>query len=626
MVTAPKFTFAGISSGLDTDAMVTAIMNAERIPQSRLKVKKAEIDVKQAAWANITAKLAEIRTAADALKSRTAFDGFVTATSSDEDAVKVTATSGAVAQATTFTVSSLAAAHQVSAGTYSSGTSLVGAGTFTITRAGSAHDYTTTASTTLDQLAAQINGDTTAGVSASVIKVADGDTRLVLSARESGAANVFTATGTQTGLGASTINRPGTDAVLTMGTLEIRRSSNRITDLVKGVTIDLKKVSADPVTITTDRDADKATAAVKKLVDATNAAITQLKELTKYDPESKTAGQLQNDSSARSLSAKLIRGMSDLVAGLTGDTTSATSVGVSIQRDGTYKLDEAKFKKALAADFDGVAALFARAGSATDPRVSFVTATGKSAVGAHTVSITQAASAPGITGSAYSIPGADETISILVGSKTIDVTLAAGDTLSAAVSKINTALGDNDVFDVVASADSGALRLGSTSYGAGSTFSVSGASSFGLDGSYAGTDVVGTIDGAAATGSGQTLSGATGTGAEGLIVRVTASQSEVAGAGGTLALGSLTYSEGLAGRLLGVLDLITGANGTVDLAKKRYENQEKLVDQRISEFDNRLAIREATLRRQFTSMETALANLQSQQSYLGSALGSLPQG
>jgi flagellar hook-associated protein 2 len=619
----PKFTFSGISSGLDTDSMVTAIMNAERIPQSRLKVKKAEIDVRQAAWADINTKMAAIKTAADALKSRAAFEAFVTASSSDEDVVKATATSGAVAQDTTFTVDALAAAHQVSSGTFAAGTSLVGAGTFTITRAGTAHDFTTAASTTLDQLAAQINSDTTVGVSASVIKVADGDTRLVLSARSSGEANVFTATGTQTGLAATTINRPGADAVLTMGTLEIRRSSNQITDLVKGVTIDLKKVSTEPVTVTTGRDPDKAVAAVKKLVDATNAAITQLKELTKYDAESKTAGQLQNDSSARSLSAKLTKGMSDLVAGLTGNTTSATSVGISIQRDGTYKLDEAKFKKALTDDFDGVASLFARAGSSTDPRVSFVTASGKSAVGPHTVAITQAASAPGITGSAYSIPGADETISIVAGSKTIDVTLAAGDTLAVAVSKINTALSDNAVYDVVASADSGALRLGSTSYGAGSTFSVSGASAFGLDGSYAGTDVVGTIDGVAATGSGQTLSGAAGTGAEGLIVRVTASQTEVAGAGGTLALGSLTYSEGLAGRVLGVLDLITGTNGTIELAKKRYESQEKLVDDRIAEFDTRLAMREATLRRQFTAMESALANLNSQQSYLGSALSSL---
>jgi flagellar hook-associated protein 2 len=622
MVT-PKFTFSGISSGLDTDAMVTAIMNAERIPVQRLKVKKAEIDVRQAAWADINTKMAAIRTAAEALRSRTAFDAFVSATSSNEDVVKVTATSGAVAQDTTFTVDALAAAHQVSSGTFASGTSLVGAGTFTITRAGTAHDFTTAGSTTLDQLAAQINSDTTVGVSASVIKVADGDSRLVLSARDSGEANVFTATGTQTGLAATTLNRQGADAVLTMGTLEIRRPSNHITDLVKGVTIDLKQVSTEPVTVTTGRDTEKATAAVKKLVDAANAAITQLKALTKYDPESKTAGQLQNDSAARSLSGKLVRGISDLVAGLTGSTTSATSVGISVQRDGTYKLDEAKLKKALEDDYDGVTALFARAGSATDPRVSFVTATGDSTVGAHTISITQAASAPGITGSAYSIPGADETISITSGSKTIQVTLAAGDTLSAATSKINTALADNDIFDLVASADSGALRLGSTSYGAGSTFSVAGASAFGLDGSYAGTDVAGTIDGVAATGSGQTLSGAAGTGAEGLIVRVTASQTEVAGAGGTLALGSLTYSEGLSGRLLGVLDHITGADGTIELAKKRYDSQEKLIDDRISEFDNRLAMREATLRRQFTAMETALSNLNSQQSYLGSALSSL---
>jgi flagellar hook-associated protein 2 len=240
------------------------------------------------------------------------------------------------------------------------------------------------------------------------------------------------------------------------------------------------------------------------------------------------------------------------------------------------------------------------------------------------VAITQAASAPAITGSAYSIPGADETISLTVGGRTVELTLAAGDSLAQAVSKINTALQDRDVFDLVASADGGALRLGSTSYGAGSTFTVSGASAFGLDGTFSGTDIVGTIDGQPATGSGQTLTGLAGSGAEGLIVRVTASQAEVAGAGGTLDLGSLTYSEGIAGRMLGVIDLLTGENGTIDLAEKRYDSQEKLIDDRISEFDARLALREQTLRRQFTAMETALSNLQSQQSYLAGAIAGLP--
>ena len=153
---------------------------------------------------------------------------------------------------------------------------------------------------------------------------------------------------------------------------------------------------------------------------------------------------------------------------------------------------------------------------------------------------------------------------------------------------------------------------------------MSGATAFGLDGTYTGQDVAGTINGVAATGAGQTLTAPAGSGsAEGLIVRVTASPDEVAAAGGTLALGSISYSEGLSGRLLGFLKELDGENGTIQLATQRYDNQEKLVDDRIAAFDVRLALREQTLRRQFTAMETALANLQSQQSYLAGALGSL---
>src|SRR5690606_9914403 len=137
-------------------------------------------------------------------------------------------------------------------------------------------------------------------VSASVVKVADGDTRLVLTAKSTGAAGAFTTAATQGGaLGTSTVNQEGVDALLTMGSLQITRSSNTVTDLIKGVTLELKQTTTGPVTVTTGRDDAKAVAAVKGLVDAVNKTITQLQELTKYDPESKTAGRLQGDASAR---------------------------------------------------------------------------------------------------------------------------------------------------------------------------------------------------------------------------------------------------------------------------------------------------------------------------------------
>jgi flagellar hook-associated protein 2 len=624
MVT-PKFSFSGIASGLDTDSMVKAIMDAERIPQSRLKVKKAEYDVKEAAWGVITTKMSAIRTALDSIKAQTSWDAFATATSSDDAVVTASTTGAAAGQSTTFTVDQLAATHQRASTPFGSSSSVVGAGTFTITRAGTAHDFTTGSSTTLEQLASQINADSTVGVTASVVNVAAGDTRLVLSAKASGEANVFTATGTQTGLAATTVNREGQDAILMMGDLEIHRSSNTVTDLVKGVTINLKAESTTPVTVTTGRDADKAVKAVTDLVTAVNDALTQLKTFTKYDAESKEAGDLQNDSSARGIAGKLTGALSGMVQGLTSGIQSVTGIGLSIQRDGTYKLDEAKFRKAFNDDFQGVASLFARSGQVTDTRMSFVIAGAKTQTGAHAVTVTQAATAPGATGSAYSIPGADETIRVTIGARNIDVVIAAGDTLEAAISKINTTLTDNNVFDISASADSGALRLASSSFGSGSVFSVSGASAFGLDGAYQGTDVAGTIDGVAARGSGQTLTALSGT-AEGLVVRVTANPGEVAAAGGTLSLGSMTYSQGAAGQVLSFLGTLTDNNGTIQLATRRYENQEKLVDERIAAFDVRLALREATLRRQFTAMETALSTLQSQQSYLGSALSSLPTG
>src|SRR4051794_23942563 len=92
--TSSMFSVSGISSGIDTDAMVTALMNVERHPQDALKAKKATYDAMQAAWSAIATRMAAVRTAASNLRYQSTFDGFATATSTNPDAVTATATTG----------------------------------------------------------------------------------------------------------------------------------------------------------------------------------------------------------------------------------------------------------------------------------------------------------------------------------------------------------------------------------------------------------------------------------------------------------------------------------------------------------------------------------------------------
>jgi flagellar hook-associated protein 2 len=87
--------------------------------------------------------------------------------------------------------------------------------------------------------------------------------------------------------------------------------------------------------------------------------------------------------------------------------------------------------------------------------------------------------------------------------------------------------------------------------------------------------------------------------------------------------GSTYATKGVAQRLDDILS--TQLTGTAVL-DKRIESQTKLIDQlkkSASAMDVRLAAREKALRAQFTAMESAMAQAQSQGSYLAAQLGSL---
>lgn len=357
----PLINFGGLASGLDTNSMITQLVALERIPIQQLQAKKAGYEAKDAAWTSIATRFSSLQNAVDALKDQGSFAGFASGTSSS-DAVTITSVSEANPTTASFTVSQLAAAHQVvNDATYTSGADLVGAGDFTVTVDGQDFVYTTDGTATLDDLSAIINAGTS-GVSAGVLKVDDTTYRLTLSAANTGAAGDFAASGTQTSMGTSTILQQAADAIVTLGqgvgAITVNRESNTISDLVEGVTLTLNEVTATPVTITVTRDIEAAVTAVQTLVDELNAVSKQFSALTAYNSEAETAGALQGDTTARSLASNLRTAVSSVQEGLTGAFTFGASLGITLTREGEFALDTTMLRDALEQDYQGVAEFF----------------------------------------------------------------------------------------------------------------------------------------------------------------------------------------------------------------------------------------------------------------------------
>ncbi|MBN9417596.1 MAG: hypothetical protein J0I12_19255 [Candidatus Eremiobacteraeota bacterium] len=180
-------------------------------------------------------------------------------------------------------------------------------------------------------------------------------------------------------------------------------------------------------------------------------------------------------------------------------------------------------------------------GGASDLTVKADTAQGATDLGLST-SAANATATPTAGGNAKLQK--DELLTFSNGTNTVNVSLTAGTTMSAAVSAINNANKTAGIKVTAAfDASSGKFSLTNDEYGSSSsvlnTFSSnqSGAGSTGLaasagtsyniaagaGGGTVGADVSGTIGGAAATGKGQFLTGNAGTDAEGLQLRITAS-------------------------------------------------------------------------------------------------------
>jgi flagellar hook-associated protein 2 len=362
-------TFSGLASGLDTAAIIDALMQVAREPINRLQTKRSSYTSKASRLSDLRTRLSSLRTSALALDTASELRSY-TATSSDTGTLTAAASSSAAPGSYTVNVKQLASAQR----SYSSGvaakdqTGLVGNGQLAIRVAGGAWstieiDQDTD---TLEGVAAKING-AVSGVSASVVKVSDSEYRLLVAGKESGAANRvefdLTASGKgltdALGLNAAHVpDQAAQDAWLQMDGKNFYRPTNQISDAIAGVTLSLSSAS-DPetVSVTVATDLDAVVSKVQGMVSAYNSALSFIKDQFTYNGTTRS-DTLMGDSAVLTVKNQL-QGIIGAEVAAAGSTYNALSkVGFSTARDGTLTLDATKLKAALAADPEAVSDLF----------------------------------------------------------------------------------------------------------------------------------------------------------------------------------------------------------------------------------------------------------------------------
>ena len=377
---------AGIGSGLQVEDIITKLMSIEKQPVTRLQTQASTIQTKISAYGQLQSALSSFRDASLSLTRATTW-GASTATSSDPTSIQVTAGEGAVPGNYAISVQSLASSHAAVTRTYDSADELVGAGTLRVEigsfgQAGfapqpnlDAINIDISATDTLTTVRNKINA-AGAGVSAIIVNDATG-ARIIISSTNPGSSSVFRTSGDggaaafafepglDPGLNAMTQTQAAADAQLKINGLDVTSPTNTLTDVVQGLTINLLQPTTGAAQITVAQDNDALKKSVDTFVESYNALAKMLRTQTKYDEATQKAGSLQGDSTAVGLQRQLRNVLtSESPASSVYETINA--IGITLQADGTLKVDSTKLTTALNTNPAEVKKLF----SAYTPQVN----------------------------------------------------------------------------------------------------------------------------------------------------------------------------------------------------------------------------------------------------------------
>lgn len=139
------------------------------------------------------------------------------------------------------------------------------------------------------------------------------------------------------------------DARIAVDGLELRRATNRITDLVPGATLTLARAApGDPVTIEAQRDPGQLGQAVRDIAQALNELRAFGRELTASGVGGGTVGALVSDSATRRVLQRLGGLTSEALVPASGaQPTRLADLGLSVDRTGTFIVDETRLARAV---------------------------------------------------------------------------------------------------------------------------------------------------------------------------------------------------------------------------------------------------------------------------------------
>jgi len=412
---------SGGSSNIDFVDTVDKMIAARRIPADNLEKRIEANDEKIAALKELQTLVGTLKDSMANLYGATSFDNsrnifeskqiFASTNNTTEAAslIGVVASNAAETGSYKFEINQVASKHKLSSNTQTVAasadvTGLTGTGTFTITGGSGSSSVTVAAGDTLQDIRDKINNvkDTT-GIQASVVKVSETESTLILTSTEEGEANRMSfsddsgsvlqnlgilVNGSPTTIDTDNVIDDGNNASITLDGITVTRGSNEFSDLIDGLSISL--YDAEPgteITIEIEQDLNQAKTAILNFVEAYNAVQTFINEKTFVDPttgESSEDAVLLGNTSVKGIESALQQIAGSFANGVTNrpdkdDYSVLAEIGLDFVAYGanedpllskTIDLDEAALNEALLNEPQEVMELFLFRGKSDNPEVT----------------------------------------------------------------------------------------------------------------------------------------------------------------------------------------------------------------------------------------------------------------
>jgi len=373
-----QINFTGLGNGTDFNQLISKLVAVEQTRITKLQSWKQSWVKKQECFTELNSTLLSLQTTLESMDTLSEFMA-KTSTSTDSSMLTVTTGSGAADGTHTIKIEQLAAAKSMVTTTgYSSKDVDINSSNadvnFSYVYQGTTYNVSVGANCTLGELAGLINNDANnPGVKASIVN--DGSQYyLQLRGMDTGASATLTIASNSALSGFSASNfetiTSNCSALLKLdgwpASSYITRDSNTVSDLVDGLTLNLK--STGTVTITTTTDTDSIKSNIQTFVSQMNTVRTLIKELTDVDTTTASGSILTGNYGVDLIGSRLESVVASIGIGFdyNDDTYSVlsqlgiyTDAAEGSKTEGLLLISNATLDAILLSNADSVAKLFA---------------------------------------------------------------------------------------------------------------------------------------------------------------------------------------------------------------------------------------------------------------------------